>query len=50
MVIKLIVPDTVEAKILTLQEKKQALVESLITTERSAVKSLTRDDVAALLG
>ncbi|MCL4825069.1 MAG: DEAD/DEAH box helicase, partial [Anaerolineales bacterium] len=47
-VYKIIARDTVEEKILQLQEKKRALVKSLITTEASFFKSLTRDDVKDL--
>jgi non-specific serine/threonine protein kinase len=45
---KLIVRDSVEEKILQLQERKRALVTQLIATEGSFFKSLTADDVAAL--
>jgi non-specific serine/threonine protein kinase len=45
---KLIARDTVEEKILQLQEKKRALVNSLVTTEASFFKSLTKDDVRLL--
>jgi len=48
MVYKFIAEDTVEEKILLLQEKKQALVDQLISADGSVMKSLTRDDVAAL--
>lgn len=47
-VYKLIARDTVEEKILQLQERKKALVEQLISSESSFFKSLTRDDVAVL--
>jgi non-specific serine/threonine protein kinase len=47
-VYKIIARDTVEEKILQLQEKKRALVKSLIATESSFFKSLTKDDVKAL--
>jgi non-specific serine/threonine protein kinase len=47
-VYKIIARDTVEEKILQLQEKKRALVKSLITTEASFFKSLTQDDVKNL--
>ncbi|MCX6367045.1 MAG: C-terminal helicase domain-containing protein, partial [Armatimonadetes bacterium] len=40
--------DTVEEKIVLLQEKKKALVDSIIQTEQSLFKSLTRDDISAL--
>ncbi|MDT5269905.1 MAG: non-specific serine/threonine protein kinase [Acidobacteriota bacterium] len=45
---KLIVRDSVEEKILELQERKRRLVTQLIATERSFFKSLTAADVAAL--
>jgi non-specific serine/threonine protein kinase len=45
---KIIARDTVEEKILQLQEKKRALVKSIIATESSFFKSLTRDDVKVL--
>lgn len=47
-VYKFIVRDTVEEKILALQERKKALVEQLISSESSFFKSLTRDDVKVL--
>ena len=47
-VYKLIARDTVEEKILQLQEQKRALVKSIIASEGSFFKSLTRDDVKAL--
>lgn len=45
---KLIARDTVEEKILQLQEKKRALVTSLVTTEAGFFKALTQDDVKVL--
>ncbi len=45
---KIIARDTVEEKILQLQEKKRALVKNIISNEASFFKSLTRDDVKAL--
>jgi non-specific serine/threonine protein kinase len=45
---KIITRGTVEEKILQLQEHKRALVKSLITTESSFFKSLTREDVKVL--
>ncbi len=50
MVYKFIAEETVEEKILQLQEQKQALVEQLISTDGNIIKSLTREDVAALFG
>ncbi len=47
-VYKLITRDSVEEKILRLQEKKKVLVEQLITTESSFFKSLTAEDVKVL--
>ncbi len=47
-VYKIIARDTVEEKILQLQERKRALVQSIIATESSFFKSLTRDDVQLL--
>ncbi|MEA5428323.1 DEAD/DEAH box helicase [Arcicella lustrica] len=46
---KFITKNTVEEKILALQQSKQRLANELITTEESFVKSLTKDDVLALL-
>ena len=47
-VYKLITRNSVEEKIVQLQEKKKALVEQLITTESSFFKSLTAEDVRVL--
>jgi non-specific serine/threonine protein kinase len=47
-VYKLITRDSVEEKILLLQDKKRALVEQLITTESSFFKTLTTEDVEIL--
>lgn len=47
---KFIGRDTVEEKMIQLQEKKRGLVEQLITTEEGFFKSLTREDVEALFG
>ena len=47
-VYKIIARDTVEEKILQLQERKRALVQSIIATESSFFKSLTKDDVQVL--
>lgn len=47
-VYKFIARDTVEEKILELQERKKDLVEQLISSESSFFKSLTRDDVDVL--
>jgi non-specific serine/threonine protein kinase len=45
---KFITKDSVEEKILQLQERKKLVVEQLITAETGIFKSLTRDDIAAL--
>jgi non-specific serine/threonine protein kinase len=47
-VYKIIARDTVEEKILQLQEKKRALVKNIISSESSFFKSLTKDDVKML--
>jgi non-specific serine/threonine protein kinase len=47
-VYKLITRNSVEQKILQLQDKKKALVEQLITTESSFFKSLSAEDVKDL--
>ncbi len=46
---KFITRDTVEEKILQLQKRKRSLSDSLITTEESIVKALTREDIEMLL-
>jgi SNF2 family DNA or RNA helicase len=45
---KMICKDTVEEKILKLQEKKKALAADLVASETGMMKSLTRDDIAFL--
>jgi non-specific serine/threonine protein kinase len=47
-VYKLVARDSVEEKILQLQEHKRALVDQLIAPEGGVFKALTRDDVEAL--
>ena len=47
-VYKYITKDSVEERVLELQESKRALFDSIITTEASIVKSLTRDDIMHL--
>ncbi len=46
---KFISKDTVEEKILALQRRKKSLASSLITTEESFFKSLSKDDIKDLL-
>lgn len=45
---KFITEDTVEEKILRLQQEKQQLAEELITTEDTFTKGLSKEDIAAL--
>ncbi len=45
---KLISKDSVEEKIVRLQEKKKSLVKTLISTEEAFFKSLTKDDILEL--
>jgi len=47
-VYKLIARDSVEEKILQLQDRKKNLVDQLITTEKHFLKSLTAEDVRVL--
>ena len=42
------IKDSVEEKILQLQEKKRSLVTQLITTEAGFFKSLTTEDIEGL--
>jgi SNF2 family DNA or RNA helicase len=46
---KFISKDTVEEKILALQQRKKSLASSLITTEESFFKSLSKEDIQELL-
>ena len=46
---KFITKNSVEEKILALQHGKQRLADELVTTEESFIKSLTKEDVLALL-
>jgi SNF2 family DNA or RNA helicase len=46
---KFIMSDTVEEKILELQQRKVKLAEDLITTDQGFVKNLTKEDISALL-
>lgn len=45
---KMICKDTVEEKILKLQQKKKELVADIISPEQSLLKSLTKDDIVEL--
>jgi SNF2 family DNA or RNA helicase len=46
--VRLICPDTIEEKILNLQDSKRALVEDLIKTDGHLMKSLSRSDLLEL--
>ncbi len=48
-VYKMITKDSIEERVLALQEQKKQLVQSVIQTESSFFKHLTRDDVLGLL-
>ena len=50
IVYKLISRDTVEEKMLELQERKRVLVKNLIGTDEGLMKNLTREDVEILFG
>jgi non-specific serine/threonine protein kinase len=47
-VYRFLVEDSVEEKILTLQERKRALVEQIVSAEAGFLKSLSRADIEAL--
>ena len=47
-VYKLIARDSVEEKILTLQDRKRKLVDQIITTERGLMKTITPEDIELL--
>ncbi|ADY53595.1 SNF2-related protein [Pseudopedobacter saltans DSM 12145] len=47
---KFITKDTVEEKILALQNRKLTVAKSLITTEESFIKSLSEEDIKEILG
>jgi non-specific serine/threonine protein kinase len=47
-VYKMITRNTVEERVLAMQQSKRALFDAVITTENSVVKSLTRQDVVEL--
>jgi non-specific serine/threonine protein kinase len=48
MVYKLVTQETVEEKILDLQERKRNLVVSIIEPEGESIRSMTRHDVESL--
>jgi SNF2 family DNA or RNA helicase len=47
--VRLICPDTIEDKIMTLQTSKKELASDLIQTEESVLKSLSREDLLSLV-
>ncbi|MHB1686524.1 MAG: SNF2-related protein [Ignavibacteriaceae bacterium] len=49
-VYKFITKNTIEEKILLLQERKRKLVENIITSENGMLKNLTREDIEILFG
>jgi SNF2 family DNA or RNA helicase len=46
--VRLICPDTIEDKIMTLQESKRELAEDLVRTDASVLKSLSKSDLVSL--
>ena len=50
IVYKLVARDTAEEKILELQDRKRALFDAAVETDRLAVDAITRDDLVAVLG
>lgn len=46
--VRLICPDTIEDKIMDLQESKKELAEDLVRTDASVLKSLSREDLVSL--
>ena len=48
IVYKMITKDTVEEKILILQQKKKSLIKALITEEPGFIKNLTRENIKYL--
>lgn len=49
MAIRLICPDTIEQKIMQLQENKKELIDDLIKVDAHALKSLSKEDILQLL-
>jgi len=49
MAIRLICPDTIEQKIMQLQESKKELIDDLIKIDSKALKSLSKEDILQLL-
>ena len=50
-VVKLIAQDSVEERVLALQQKKQLVIDATVgTTDEAAVQKLTYDDIRSILG
>jgi SNF2 family DNA or RNA helicase len=47
--VRLICPDTIEEKMMTLQSNKQHLANELIKTDQDMLQSMTKDDLLNLL-
>ena len=47
---RMVARDTVEERILSLQDKKRALADSILAGDESLLRTLTREDLEALLG
>ena len=47
--IKLVIEDSIESRIVQLQEKKSAMINATLSTDDSAMGRLTPEDVSALL-
>jgi SNF2 family DNA or RNA helicase len=47
---RLIARDTIEEKILMLQEKKKELFDSLIASDNASIKQMEEEDIDLLLG
>jgi SNF2 family DNA or RNA helicase len=50
MAYKFITKDTIEEKIILLQQKKKELFDSIISTDSAALKSLSEEDINYILG
>ena len=46
--IKLVIEDSIESRIVQLQEKKSAMINATLSTDDSAMGRLTPEDVSAL--
>jgi SNF2 family DNA or RNA helicase len=50
MAYRLVARDTVEERILSLQQSKRALADSILAGDESVLRTLTREDLELLLG